>query len=155
MIELIDYFEPEINSFDLEIEDKEKALNFILNKFKKSKNILDFEKLKRDIFEREKIYTTGVGNGLALPHAVTDAVKTLTISFNIFKKPIKNYDSFDGKPVYIVIMFASNPKDRSLHIQLIGKISRMFLTSDFKERLLKCTNNEELYKILEDFENLK
>ncbi len=108
-----------------------------------SNKILDKEKVRACIFEREKIMSTGVGNGFAIPHGKTDAVSDIVAAFGITAKPI-DYQSLDEKPVRLVFLLVARDNMVGPHIKLLSRISRIMNKEEFRQRLLSLSNPAEV-----------
>lgn len=114
-----------------------------------STKILDKGKVRSCIFEREKIMSTGVGNGFAIPHGKTDAVTDIIAAFGITSKPI-DYQSLDEKPVRLVFLLVARDNMVGPHIKLLSRISRIMNKEEFRQKLLNLSNPAE---VIEAFKN--
>lgn len=131
---------------------KEEIINEMIDLLVKSfvaDKILDKEKVRNCIFEREKIMSTGVGNGFAIPHGKTDAVSDIVAAFGITEKPI-DYQSLDEKPVRLVFLLVARENMVGPHIKLLSRISRLMNKEEFRQKLLTLSSPVE---ILETFKN--
>ncbi len=111
-----------------------------------SKKVLDKEKVKDAIFEREKIMSTGVGNGFAIPHGKTDAVSDIVAAFAITAEPI-DYQSLDEQPVRLVFLLVGKDSMVGPHIKLLSRISRLMNKEEFRKKLLSATSPKEVLEI--------
>ncbi len=114
--------------------------------FKDDPRIIDLEKVRDAVLEREKIMSTGVGKGFAIPHGKTNAVNDILAAFGKTNHPIE-YDSLDGHPVYLVFLLVGKDNLVSKHIKLLSRISRMMNKDEFREKLLKAKTSEEIFEI--------
>jgi fructose-specific phosphotransferase system IIA component len=108
-----------------------------------SPKVLDREKVRAAIFEREKIMSTGVGNGFAIPHGKTDAVSDIVAAFAVTEEEI-DYDSLDEKPVRLVFLLVGKDNLVGPHIKLLSRISRLMNKEDFRKRLLTLETPREI-----------
>ncbi|KMY49978.1 PTS fructose transporter subunit IIABC [Peribacillus loiseleuriae] len=107
----------------------------------------DSDSFRAALEEREALSTTGVGNGIAIPHAKSDIVKNPTLLFLRSDTPIA-YDSLDGEPVQLVFMIAV-PKDSSdEHLKILAELSRCLMDDDFRNSLMKARTKEEVIATL-------
>ena len=113
----------------------------------KSPKVVNKEKVREAIFEREKIMSTGVGNGFAIPHGKTDAVSDIVAAFAVTAEPI-DYQSLDEKPVRLVFLLVCKDNMVGPHIKLLSRISRLMNKQDFRKRLTELKSPQE---ILETF----
>jgi fructose PTS system EIIBC or EIIC component len=111
-----------------------------------SKKVLDKEKVKEAIFEREKIMSTGVGNGFAIPHGKTDAVSDIVAAFAITAEPI-DYQSLDEQPVRLVFLLVGKDSMVGPHIKLLSRISRLMNKEEFRKKLLTAASSKEVLEI--------
>ncbi len=132
-------------------DSKEDLLEKMLLLAAKSGRINDNTLALKEIKEREKIMSTGVGKGIALPHAKTNAVSESVGSLAFLAEPI-DYDSFDGEPVNIVFMLLGRENNVGIHLRLLSKISRLMNNDSFKIQLLDCGTNEEVVDLFNKME---
>ncbi len=111
-----------------------------------SKKVLDKEKVKDAIFEREKIMSTGVGNGFAIPHGKTDAVSDIVAAFAVTAEPI-DYQSLDEQPVRLVFLLVGKDSMVGPHIKLLSRISRLMNKEEFRKKLLSAASPKDVLEI--------
>jgi mannitol/fructose-specific phosphotransferase system IIA component (Ntr-type) len=99
--------------------------------------------VREAIFEREKIMSTGVGNGFAIPHGKTDAVSDIVAAFATTANPI-DYQSLDEKPVRLVFLLVGKDNMVGPHIKLLSRISRLMSKEDFRKHLLDVKSPKEV-----------
>jgi fructose-specific phosphotransferase system IIA component len=128
---------------ELRSNQKNEAINELLDLFKTDERVLDFEKMKESVFEREKIMSTGVGKGFAIPHGKTSGVKEILAAFGKSTKLIE-YDSLDGKPVQLIFLLIGRENMVSAHIKLLSRISRMMNKDEFRQKLIYAKSNVEI-----------
>jgi mannitol/fructose-specific phosphotransferase system IIA component (Ntr-type) len=104
--------------------------------------VVDFDELRRAVLEREAVMSTGVGQGLALPHAKTDAVRGTIAALGVTESPI-DFGSIDGQPVRIVFMLLGTASARSLHIKILSRISRLMNRAAVRESLMGARSGDE------------
>ena len=127
----------------LEGNSKDAVINALIDLVGKSPKVIDKEKVRTAIFDREKIMSTGVGNGFAIPHGKTDAVSDIVAAFAVTAKPI-DYDSLDEKPVRLVFLLVGKDNLVGPHIKLLSRISRLMNKEEFRRRLLGSRNPREV-----------
>lgn len=115
---------------------KEEIINAMIDLVARSPKVLDAERVRNAIFEREKIMSTGVGNGFAIPHGKTDAVSDIVAAFAVTAEPI-DYESLDEKPVRLVFLLVGRDNMVGPHIKLLSRISRLMNKEDFRRRLME------------------
>ena len=108
-----------------------------------SPKVIDKEKVRSAILERERIMSTGVGNGFATPHGKTDAVSEIVAAFAVTEEEI-DYDSLDEKPVRLVFLLVGKDNLVGPHIKLLSRISRLMNKEEFRKRLLLVSSPKEI-----------
>ena len=99
------------------------------------------------LIEREKLGSTGIGKGVAIPHAKTDAADRLTIAFGISKEKI-DFKSLDNESVNIFFVFASPMKDSQVYLKVLARISRLIREEEFRNELLACKTPAEVIECI-------
>ncbi len=112
----------------------------------------DLEVLRQAVLDREAVMSTGVGNGLALPHAKTPAVEGTVAVLATTREPVE-FDSIDEEPVSILFLLAGTPESKSTHVRILSRISRLMNRSNFRESLLRAETGNEMLALLSDREN--
>lgn len=118
----------------LEPKDKDDAINQMIDLADKSGKIINIDKVRESVFEREKLVSTGVGKGFAIPHGKTDEISDVTASFAIVKHPI-DFDSIDSEPVKFIFLLVGKDSLLNTHIKLLSRISRMMNNDKFRDKL--------------------
>lgn len=136
------------------VNTKIEAIDKLVELMNNSKNLNDKEKYKQKVLEREESSTTGIGDGIAIPHAKTDAVKKAGLSVIIVKDGV-DYKSLDGEPAHLIFMIAAPEEGSDVHIDVLVKLSGMLMDSDFKNSLLNAKTKEDVLKIIDNAENEK
>lgn len=131
---------------DLNSTDKESAINEIIDLFINDPRVDDIEKVRQAVLDREKIMSTGVGKGFAIPHGKTDSVKEIIAAFGRKKDGIE-YDALDGNPVNLIFLLVGRDTMISAHIKLLSRVSRMMNKDDFRLRLLNAETSEEIMNV--------
>ncbi|QNM16101.1 MULTISPECIES: PTS sugar transporter subunit IIA [Fusobacterium] len=153
MVKITDYMSEDLISLDLKSETKAEVLIELSKLMEKSPNIEEGDNIVyRALVDREKIGSTGIGKGVAIPHAKTEGAKGLTIAFGISKKKI-DFNSLDNENVSIFFVFASPNKDSQVYLKVLARISRLIREESFREGLLKCKTAKEVIEYIEKKES--
>lgn len=142
---------PEFVIPELKGETKVDAINELIDLFKKDNRVDDIEKVRSAVLDREKIMSTGVGKGFAIPHGKTNAVKEIVGAFGKVKKGI-DYDALDGNPVQLIFLLVGKDNLISTHIKLLSRISRLMNKDDFRQRLVEANDAVEIIKLFTEEE---
>lgn len=133
---------------------KENVLDELVDKLYEANRLNDKEKFKSEILKRESQSSTGVGDGIAIPHAKTDAVKIPSLAFGYSKEGI-DFDSFDSKKAHIFFMIAGSKDASNEHLETLSKLSVMLLKEDFRTALGMAKSKEEILNLINEQELLE
>jgi fructose-specific phosphotransferase system IIA component len=122
---------------------KNEVIDAMIDLVASSPKVMDKEKVRKAIFEREEIMSTGVGNGFAIPHGKTEAVSDIVAAFAVTAQPI-DYQSLDEKPVRLVFLLVGKDNLVGPHIKLLSRISRLMNKEEFRRRLLDLKSPREI-----------
>jgi fructose-specific phosphotransferase system IIA component len=136
---------------DFKSDDKEYVINELIDLYKENDKVNDIEKVRTAILDREKIMSTGVGKGFAIPHGKTNAVTDVIAAFGKTTRDI-DYDALDGNPVHLVFLLVGRDDMVSKHIKLLSRISRLMNKDEFRERLVNSNSKEEIINIFKEEE---
>jgi fructose-specific phosphotransferase system IIA component len=136
---------------DFKSDNKDKVINELVDLLKDDERVIDLEEVRKCVFDREKIMSTGVGKGFAIPHGKTNSVTDIIAVFGKSKEPIE-YNSLDGEPVNLVFLMIGKDTLVSKHIKLLSRISRLMNNDEFREKLVKADSKESILKIFEEEE---
>ena len=148
MLRISDFLCRKAINTNIESKDKKGAINELIEMLVKEKKVKDISKAVQSVMDREKIGTTGVGQGIAIPHSRTDAVSELIGAFGISKKGI-DFESLDGEPVNLIFLILSPPDTGGQHLRALARISRLFKDKFFRQALIDATTVEEAIRIIE------
>lgn len=147
MKKISEYLKVKSIDLDLKSKDKKAILKELFEKLENCKEVTNKEKCYEDLLEREKLGSTGIGEGFAIPHAKSTGVSELIMTVGISKEPIE-YEAVDGKPVNIFFMFLSPNELSQEYLILLAKISRYIRENNFKTQLLNAKTQEDIVQIL-------
>lgn len=134
---------------NLEGETKFQAIEELLDALNNNERLIDRDVALKDVLDREGYLSTGLENGLAIPHAKTDGVKQLEISFGICPKGL-DFESLDGKPAKLIFLVLS-PRDTSgPHIQTLATISRNLKSQELRNKLEMADSEQKIAQIIKD-----
>lgn len=136
---------------ELKGESKEDIINELIDLFKDDENVVDLDNIRTAVLEREKIMSTGVGKGFAIPHAKTNAVGDIIAAFGKLNKPI-DFQSLDSEPVNLVMLLVAKENQVGTHIKLLSRISRMVNNDEFRKQLTNAGTKEEILAVFEEEE---
>ena len=132
---------------ELESRDKDSVLNEMIKLLVDDNVVTNIKKFKKDILARESLSNTGIGFGIAIPHAKSKAVKEPRIAIGLTKKGL-DYGSIDGQDVNMVFMIAVNDEQSDLHLRALANLSRKLMHEEFRENILNAKSKKEIIDIL-------
>ncbi|WP_251860063.1 BglG family transcription antiterminator [Clostridium sp. Marseille-Q2269] len=133
---------------DMKATTKDEALKELTDLLYEAGTISNKEKFLKDVYYRETLGSTGIGNGIAIPHGKSEFVSKTSIAFGKSKSPIK-WETLDGEPVHFVILFAVTESDKnSVHVRLLSKVAAKLGDDKACDALLKATTPEKVYDII-------
>ena len=136
---------------ELEVDYKFDAINALVDTFVDVIENELLEEIREAIISREKIMSTGIGQGLAIPHGKTDGVTQNYAAFARLKEPIE-FNSIDSKPVQLIFLMVSPYSDQRSHIRLLSRVSTIMNYDDFRSNLLIVPNQEDLVELFKQKE---
>ena len=143
-------------SIDLgaQVKDKQDAISHLVDLMEKGGNLKNKEQYKKDVLAREASGTTGLGDGIATPHAKSAGVKAPGLAAMTIPDGI-DFQSMDGNPARLFFAIAAPDGGNDEHLMILSKLATMVMDPDFKEALIKATTKEEFLKIIDDKEDGK
>jgi fructose-specific phosphotransferase system IIA component len=138
-------------SFELREGSKNGVISELVDLASRSKLVKDGSELLKDILEREKLVTTGVGYGVAFPHAKSKAVKGIVIAFGRSKGGV-DFDSMDKKPVHLFFLIAAPEDAIGAHLNVMARLSYLMKSEKNRDKLIKIKSPKELLEVLDSVE---
>lgn len=142
-----------VESIDLQAEvvDKRGAVNRLVDLMEKSGCLKDKESYKAAVLKREGEGSTGIGEGIAIPHAKTDAVVKPALASMIVRTGV-DYESLDDEPAHLFFMIAAPADGADVHLEVLSRLSRMLMDDDFREALMSAPDRETYLKVIDNAE---
>lgn len=130
------------------IQSKDAALSLMIEALSKSGQISDAVEVSRVVWEREKIMSTGIGKGFALPHGKTNSVTETVGCFLTLDEPI-DFDALDSMPVNTVFMLIGRENTVGTHLRLLSRISRLMNNDAFRSEVTNAQTSDEVFALFE------
>ena len=134
--------------------DKEGVIRELVDALAKAEDIKNREELVKALLTRESLGSTGIGQGIGIPHAKTQSVKNLVSAFGLSHKGVC-FDSLDGEPVHIFFLLIAPEESAGPHLKALARISRMLKDKYFRELLRKAKSESEILQIIQDEDSKK
>ncbi|MBN2226876.1 MAG: PTS sugar transporter subunit IIA [candidate division Zixibacteria bacterium] len=138
-------------TFDVKSTDKDSVLRELVDLAAKSNLVKDADELVKDIQEREELVTTGVGYGVAFPHAKTKATKGIVIAFGRSDAGI-DFDAMDHRPVHLFFLIAAPEDAIGAHLNVMARLSYIMKSEENREKMMKVTSPGELLQMIDTVE---
>ena len=133
---------------------KQDAINKLVDLMAKNGNLTDKEKYKQVVLKREEEGSTGIGEGIAIPHGKTDAVSKPGLSAMVINDGVE-FDSLDGQPAKLLFLIAApNTKD-NVHLDVLSRLSTLLMDTEFRKSLMEAKTPEEFLRCIDIAENAK
>lgn len=150
-IKISDILDPAAVCLDLDVKDKTEALVRLVETLGATGRVRDVAELRRVILEREKLMSTGIGNGVALPHGKTNVVDGSLAALATLRVPI-DFDSLDDKPVTIILLLVGTENNVGVHLRLLSRVSRMVGAEAFRTSLLAAKSVNDVLELFASYE---
>jgi mannitol/fructose-specific phosphotransferase system IIA component (Ntr-type) len=147
---LTELFVPETVVTDLPGTDKPSVLGAIVSDLDAKGLIADAAKSLADVLAREQVMTTGVGHGVAIPHAYTDGVERLVAGFDRVRPGI-DFGALDSLDVDLIFIIFGPRESRREHIRILAKISRLLGVADFRDDLRRAADSAAVLQVFRRF----
>ncbi len=146
-----DFLKAEAIIMEIKAQEKIAAIKELVNHMVAHKFVSDGERFLNALAKRENLESTGIGDGIAIPHARTDAVDDLILAFARSAHGV-DFSSIDGKPSHLIFLIASPENKKSEYIMALAKLSRLLRREPVRRELRAAATPEEILKIIKENE---
>ena len=150
-LKISDILAPSCVCLDLDAADKTDLLTKLVDVVSATGKVKDRDTLLKVILDREKLMSTGIGFGVALPHGKSGVVASSAAAVATLRDPI-DFDALDDKPVNIVLLLVGTEENVGAHLRLLSRISRMVGAEQFRSALLEAHSVEDVLDLFASFE---
>ena len=144
---LSDFINKRLINLSLQAKGKKKTLEELTDLLARQRIIPDREKMVNVLLERESLGSTGVGNGIAIPHAKTDLTKKIIVAFGKSEKGIE-FDSLDKKPVYLVFLIIAPEEAHETYLRVLARISRLLHEERIRNGLRSAQSPRQVINLI-------
>lgn len=137
-----------------QVKSKEEAINKMVDLMAATGKIGDVKAYKEKVFAREEEGTTGIGEGIAIPHGKCSAVKAPGLAAMVVKGGV-DYDSLDGEPADLIFLIAAPDTKENVHLDVLSRLSVLLMDDDFTQKLRSAKSKKEFLTIVDEAENAK
>ncbi|MBU1168955.1 MAG: PTS sugar transporter subunit IIA [Proteobacteria bacterium] len=147
-MKILDILHPDAILPDLKSQDKKGIIEELVAPLAQITG-MDHKDLCRVLIEREQLGSTGIGEGIGIPHGKTKGIDTMVIAFGLSKKGV-DFDSIDGKPTHIFFTLITPDQSTGLHLKLLARISKLLKSDGFKAKLMDAPSADEIHTIIKN-----
>lgn len=133
---------------DLKGKTKKEVLEELIDALLECKPQLDRERLLSVLLERERLGSTGIGDGIAIPHGKLKDLDRLVLSFGRSRQGV-DFESMDGKPVHLFFLLVAPESCAGIHLRALAKIARLLKNSSVRKRLATVAGKDEIYAVIQ------
>ena len=151
---IIDLLDKKSINLNLKSTDKTSVINELVDLVDTSGNLNNKNEYKQEILARESKSTTGIGEGIAIPHAKTKAVKKACLASGVSKTGI-DYDSLDGAPSNLFFMIAAPDGANDTHLEVLSRLSTILMDENFRSSLINASSADEFLSLIDKTESEK
>jgi nitrogen PTS system EIIA component len=153
-MKIVELLNPSAINADLKARSKPEALAELADAILRVENGLDRDEVIGVLQERERLGSTGIGDGVAIPHGKLKNIDKLLISFGRSRAGI-DFDSMDGRPAHLFFLLIAPEESVGIHLKTLARISKLLKNTDVRRRLQDAENADAIYRIIaQEEENL-
>ena len=146
-----DLLNPQAVCLNAEPKNKEEAINILVDMLSRTDCICDAKRFKNAVFERESKGSTGLGEGVAIPHAKSAGVVKPGLAAMVSKEGV-DFDSLDGKKAFLFFLIASPHQASDAHIDVLARLSSLLIDDNFRKSLIEAKSKEEFLDLIDNAE---
>lgn len=148
-VNLIDFLPEPAIQVDLKGQTKKDVLKELVQILASAHGIKNSASILDALLEREELGSTGIGQGIAIPHGKSDSASKVVAALGISKKGI-DFDALDGELVFIIFMLVAPTNSAGIHLKILAKISRLLKDKFFRQALREAGTSQEALKFIKD-----
>jgi PTS system nitrogen regulatory IIA component len=148
-LKILDFLSANAIAAELAATTKKEVLEELVALLAKEGKVKDAKTTVEVLIEREKLGSTGIGQGIAIPHAKTDQAPQVVAAFGLSRRGVQ-FDALDGEPVNIFFLLVAPPEAAGLHLKALARISRLLKDKFFRQSLRETRSAAEILKLIKD-----
>ena len=148
-MKIVEFLNEKAITANIKATNKEGVIRELVDVLAKAEGIKNKEELVKVLINRESLGSTGIGQGVGIPHGKTNTVKKLVAAFGICHEGI-NFDALDGEPVYILFLLVAPEDSAGPHLKGLARISRLLKDKYFRESLKVMTDEKAILKLIKE-----
>ncbi len=148
-MKIVEFLNEKAVTANIKATDKEGIIRELVDLLAKAEGIRNKEELVKVLLGREALGSTGIGQGVGIPHGKSNAVKRLVAAFGICHQGV-NFDALDGEPVYLFFLLVAPEDSAGPHLKGLARISRLLKDKFFRESLKVLTDEKAILKLIRE-----
>jgi PTS system nitrogen regulatory IIA component len=148
-MKVLDFLDVNSVVLDLKSTAKPDVVTELVELLKANGQIKDAAPVIEALMQREKLGSTGIGQGVAIPHGKSEHAEKLVGALGVSKKGV-NFDALDGEPVHVIFLLVAPPDSAGLHLKALARISRLLKDKFFRQALKDSKSLDEIKKIIQE-----
>lgn len=153
-MKIVDLLKEQSIDLKVQVADKPAALDKLVTLMAVGGNLADIEKYKSCVLAREAEGSTGIGEGIAIPHAKTDAVRAPGLAAMVVPQGV-DFDSLDGEPAKLFFLIAAPDTEDNVHLDVLSRLSMLLMDDDFRAELLAAQDAKAFLQVIDKYEAAK
>jgi nitrogen PTS system EIIA component len=148
---IMDFLSEKNIAVDLKAQNKQEVIEELVDLLLKSGQVSDKKKMVQILMEREELGSTGIGQGIAIPHGKADTVKELTAAFGLSRTGIP-FEALDGEPVFIFFLLVAPEGTAGAHLKALARISGLLKDKYFRRKLISAQKVSDVVEVIQEEE---
>jgi PTS system nitrogen regulatory IIA component len=132
----------------VEKANKAEILNELIDILAETPEVKSKDDLSKGIFHREQLMSTGIGQGIGIPHVRIRSARDVVMGAALVREGVTDYESLDSEPVKLIFMIVARQDQHAQHIKLLSQISSRLKDEDHRKQLMKCQDSKSFYELL-------
>ncbi len=148
-MKIIDFLDDKSITADLKATTKEGIIRELVDLLARTEGLRNKEELIKILMNREALGSTGIGQGIGIPHGKTNLVKKMVAAFGVCRSGV-NFDALDGEPAYLFFLLIAPEDSAGPHLKALARISRLLKDKFFRESLRNQTDEKVILRLLRE-----
>ncbi|MGH7198086.1 MAG: PTS sugar transporter subunit IIA [Candidatus Omnitrophota bacterium] len=148
-MKIVDFLNEKAVIPDIKATDKEGVIRELVDSLAKAEGIKNKDELIKVLLSRESLGSTGIGQGVGIPHGKTNSVKKLVAAFGVCHQGV-NFDALDGEPVYLFFLLIAPEDSAGPHLKGLARISRLLRDKYFRESLKQLFDDKAILRLIRE-----
>ena len=144
---LIEFIDEKNIVLEIKAKNKPAVLEEMAENAAKNDPSIEKDELLRVLLERERLGSTGIGDGVAIPHGKLNSLKRPVLSFARSFEEL-DFDSMDGEPTHLFFLLIAPENSSGVHLQVLARLARILKNVSFRHKLMECSTRRELYQAI-------